>query len=352
MIKFFISLLVSYSFSAQNLAEKKIDLQTNKGRIFLCKDEKLVIRAKNIDFKAPFTTKWFKNDVEILGETKDSLIVSTSGSYTLEVKGTDGISSTSNPINIYDFDYSKIQLSAEGDKEFCTGRSTLLSAKANVEENNIYKWFKDGKILGSQNSILITSAGTYSLELTENQQHCAVSLSNIVVSEKGGGITALINPNVNIVIYESDSILLTAFQKNGYIYQWYKDGGQIAGATKPTLYVKKGGSYVIEIKLADCTLFSSAVNISVEKPLANEENSQPQEMTLFPNPASDEIGLHLPSDAVFKELIFMTNTGQEIFKTNYLPTNKRIDLKQFPRANYHVIIATTKGKIGKKLILE
>lgn len=348
-VKFLIYFLVSYSSFAQN---KTISLITNKSREFLCKDEKLIIRAKNVEGKAPYAFKWFRNEVEIVGENKDSLIVSIVGNYKAEMKDADGVLWFSNPINIYNFDYSQIQLSAEGDREFCTNRSTLLSAKVNVEGDNAFKWFQDGRTIGTQSSILITKAGTYALELTENQNHCAVSLPNIVVSEKGGGITAVINPNANIVIYESDSILLTSFQKDGYKYQWYKDGGQISGATKPTLYVRKSGSYVIEIKLADCVVFSSAVNISVEKPLSNESEIQPIEVLMFPNPASDKIKIDLQANVFLRELKIITQNGQEIFKTNQLSPGKQLDLRQFPRAFYEVIISTSKGSITKKLVLE
>ena len=84
-------------------------------------------------------------------------------------------------------------------------------------------------------------------------------------------VTASVSPAGPTVLCKGDFIELTANAGPGYMYQWYKNGNLIPGATSITYNTNKSGYFQVEVSLAGgCSVLSATHGISViAKPNAN-----------------------------------------------------------------------------------
>ncbi|HRG85788.1 MAG TPA: MopE-related protein, partial [Chitinophagales bacterium] len=84
-------------------------------------------------------------------------------------------------------------------------------------------------------------------------------------------VTASVSPAGPTVLCKGDFIELTANAGPGYMYQWYKNGNLIPGATSISYSTNKSGYFQVEVSLAGgCSVLSATHGISViAKPNAN-----------------------------------------------------------------------------------
>ncbi len=118
------------------------------------------------------TYQWFKDDVELVGETNNTLLVTEEGLYRVDVEFLDAPDCVASDEVIVEMLASPIFDLGE-DLIVCGEDITILDATvANPDDltNISYKWFKDGiEINGQTNSTLeITESGFYAAEVTGN----------------------------------------------------------------------------------------------------------------------------------------------------------------------------------------
>ncbi|MBX7107987.1 MAG: T9SS type A sorting domain-containing protein [Chitinophagales bacterium] len=77
-------------------------------------------------------------------------------------------------------------------------------------------------------------------------------------------MVAIVDPVGNITICDGAEIILTANNDGDLIYQWYKNGNSIAGATNAALAVNKKGNYTVsEMNSYDCSSVSDKTKVAV-----------------------------------------------------------------------------------------
>lgn len=175
---------------------------------------------------------------------------------------------TSNPSSSYFSILNNISSQISSLKDtICYGDSTYLYIIQRDPGTNL-NWYKDNAAIGDTSAtIVVKSAGTYRLEV-----------SNLLCKSNSNNINVVVSqlPNAGIFVVknnacEGDSLILASVTKNSSdLYTWYKDGNVMQGLTDKIIYVKQSGSYKLQLKnIVGCTNISSIASITINpKPTA------------------------------------------------------------------------------------
>lgn len=194
--------------------------------------------------------QWFKDGVEIPGATSQTLEISSTGLYRVELTfpaTPDCIVSDEILVEFFtvpDFDLGEDQLICE--EEFIVLDATPVNAGALT--GIAYKWFKDGvEISGEINATLeVFETGQYSAEVTGNG--CVISDQVFVqLVEFTVDIGDFVEPCGDSE-YEIVPIIVGADPANA-TYLWN------TGETTPTITVTEDGIYSVEVTIDGCTEF-------------------------------------------------------------------------------------------------
>ena len=193
------------------------------------------------------TYQWFKDGVELVGETNSTLDVTVGGLYSVEVAfeqapnclATDEIlvEFLKNPV----FDLGDDQL-------VCDNASIILDATVEnpTELTDItYTWFKDGtELVGENNSTLtVTDSGLYSVEVSGNgcivTDEVNVDLIAYTV-DLGNDISVCDQSSVEIIT------VITGQDASDATYLWS------TGETTQNITVTQSGIYTVEVTINGC----------------------------------------------------------------------------------------------------
>jgi pimeloyl-ACP methyl ester carboxylesterase len=131
------------------------------------------------------------------------------------------------------------------------------------------------------------------------------------------------------VISSSGNILSSSI--SGTVYQWFRDGIAILGATNPTFLFNQNGDYTVEVTFANgCS--STSLPFAVN--LAATDESFLQNIQVYPNPSKGLFTISgLTEDLETIELVSMTGgTIKKIQKTN------EMDISEFGKGIYFLKI--------------
>ncbi len=146
--------------------------------------------------------------------------------------------------------------------EFCDGGSVVLNAVA-VPEGR-YQWqLNDVDIPDAiSDSVEIDLNGNYSVVITKSQ--CSITSPSISVSLRALP-PAVITPPAQTAFCEGEPVvvLLEANRGDDLVYQWNKDGQNIAGADADTMSVAEIGDYFVEVSDSVCSNTSDVVSITI-----------------------------------------------------------------------------------------
>jgi len=110
--------------------------------------------------------QWYKDAVLIVGEINQSIIVSTSGSYTVTVTGANGCLTTSAATDVNAYPYPTATIIAGGSTTFCAGGSVTLTAS----DGTSWLWSNGA----TTKAITVNLAGFYSVTAT-NGTNCSTT---------------------------------------------------------------------------------------------------------------------------------------------------------------------------------
>ncbi|REJ82313.1 MAG: T9SS C-terminal target domain-containing protein [Bacteroidetes bacterium] len=176
------------------------------------------------------------------GQTTQSIVVSSSGSYTVRVTNSSGLSATSSPVNVtVGTTMAAPVISASGSTSFCAGGSvTLTSSSAST-----YLWSNGA----TTQSINVTTAGVYTVQATSGT--CtAVSLPT-TVSVTSPPPVPIITANGPFTICPGTSLTLSSPSAGGYLWS--------TGATTQSITVSSAGTYWVR-NYSSGNCFSQSAN--------------------------------------------------------------------------------------------
>ena len=153
-----------------------------------------------------------------------------------------------------------VGITAQGPTAFCSGGKVVLTS--NDIPGATFQWKKNGLNIAGENTLsyAASASGDYTLEASLSG---TVAISNKITVTVESAIQSIINASGSLNICSGGSVLLSANNGSGYIYQWKKDVVDISGATGSSYTANSGGSYEVNIISGACASLSSAANVSV-----------------------------------------------------------------------------------------
>ena len=212
------------------------------GPITLCNGDTVVLHAGE-----GFTSYAWSD-----GSSKDSLVVTKSGSYGVSVVGSGGCMGTSIPtiVNVSSTPKPSPVILAPS-LTFCEGDSIVLST---TQSYRLYYW-SDSE---SAASIVVKKAGSYQVTVTDSNG-CSGASSIISVSSVPKPVAA-ITPSGPIKLCEGETTVLTA--SGGASYFWSDS------ERTPSIVVSKTGSYWVGVSNGNgCVDTSTPIQVTVNPSL-------------------------------------------------------------------------------------
>lgn len=211
-----------------------------------CDTDDYVITAEIIDGDP--------NDATFLwntGETTQSITVTDSGTYTVEVTLAGCTLTSSVTIDFYQT--PNIDLGEDINTCF-VGPVTLDASPANYPNplDLTYEWSFDGTVIAGETSptLDITEAGTYGVSVS-------IGTCNATAEVNVGLGYVDIDLGADIETCFSDPVILDAspsnHDANDGVYEWTLNGSVISGETNATLTVSEIGTYGVTVMIGNCS---------------------------------------------------------------------------------------------------
>ena len=205
--------------------------------------------------------QWYVDGIAIDGVISQTFSTSTTGSYTVVVKNSDGCKSIpavavaviSNPLP------PKPTISVETATSFCPGGSVSLTSSLSAG----YQWYQDGIPVNYAIDQVYTaqSSGSYAVAAI-NYTGCSSTLSDPVsVSLFQVPPTPTVTPGGSLSFCQGESVGLTS--SVAAQYQWFNNGTEITDATASTYTATTLGSYTVVVKNAQGCVSAASASIGV-----------------------------------------------------------------------------------------
>jgi len=192
---------------------------------------------------------WYFNGEVIEGEIGSTLVVTTAGTYGVEIVNPDAPDCTITDEIIVEFKTSPI-VELGGDVLVCNEVSVVLDAtplNSNEFDSIFYQWFKDGEILvgATEATLVVTEIGVYSVEVTSDLGCMVTDNISVVIPEFSVNLGEDVTP-CDSTPYEI-APLIEGIDPSEVTYLWS------TGETTPSIFVTTSGNYSVEVSYVECT---------------------------------------------------------------------------------------------------
>src|SRR5664280_1617653 len=192
---------------------------------------------------SPGTTYLWSN-----GATTQSINITASGSYTVQVTNASGCMSAASAATVVTVNALPVTptITAGGPTTFCNGSSITLTSSAEAS----YLWSNGA----STQSINITASGSYTVKVT-NASGCQSAASTVtVVTVNALPITPTITADGPTTFCTGGNVTLTSSAESSYLWS--------NGATTPSINITASGSYTVQVTNASgCQSAASTVTV-------------------------------------------------------------------------------------------
>ena len=178
-------------------------------------------------------------------ETSQTIFINSAGTYSVIVTDENGCESASDSVDVIVNPLPQVDITADGQTEFCQGGSVTLTAT----ESESYFWTPNGE---TTQSITVTESGDYGVSITD-ENGCSNESQFVTV-------TVYDLPQVDITangpteFCEGDSVTLTATSADAY--QWLPNGEITQAIT-----VSESGSYSVTVTDGNGCMATSALTV-------------------------------------------------------------------------------------------
>jgi hypothetical protein len=212
-----------------------------------------------------FTYQWLNNGNTIPGVVNNVFNVSQSGNYSVVVTDQNTCTATSSAINV-NVAGIQAEITYTGQPAICDGNALLLDANQGVGLS--YQWQNNGTGISgaTQASYSATSAGNYTVIVTD-PNNCVSTSTPVSVSVGNTPEVPIISPDGPPIFCQGDDVNLNYTQIAGITYSWSSEGSPVIGGTQGSLNVQLSGNYILKATNAsNCAAFSEA-QVVVVNPL-------------------------------------------------------------------------------------
>jgi|GEM_PF-2508553 len=213
-------------------------------------------------------------------ETTRNISVSASGKYAVTVTDGNGCQATSDSTSVTVKPLPEI--SAQDVSRCDAGTITLTATGTGTK--NWYAASSGGTSLGTGDTFTtptLTSTTTYFIESELNG--CTGTARESVDAI----VTIIPQPTISANNSDPSQPVLMSSSNTGN--QWFMDGAVIAGSTGASYTVTGEGTYAVQVTLQGCV---SAMSEGYEYVLTGLESGRSNSLTIYPNPATDELSVN------------------------------------------------------------
>ncbi|WP_191907010.1 Ig-like domain-containing protein [Adhaeribacter soli] len=230
------------------------------GSTTICQNGAVTISTPSVNKQ---TYQWQRNGIDLPGQTSTSLMATQPGDYRVLVTGNANLCSNYSQITTVSIDPGPIaQITAAGPTAICPGGTVALVANSGT--GYTYRWYKDNTLLANATASLlnVTTPGNYRVEIA-NSRGCFNASSPVAVTTAPLP-TATITAAGNLTFCAGGSVNLEAATGTGWLYQWQRNGQDIAGATTANYSATQSGDYRVMVTTpAGCSATSSQLSANV-----------------------------------------------------------------------------------------
>ena len=210
--------------------------------------------------------QWKKGGSAISGETNSTLSFATvaaadAGSYTVDITNTCG-TTTSNSVSLTVNNLPSATVTPSGATTFCTGSSVDLAAPI----GNSYQWKKNGTNESTSNPYTATTAGNYTVVVTDGNGCSSTSgVTAVTVNALPDAAITVSSGTTNFCAGGS----VTLSNSNGATYQWKKNNIDTA-VTTSSFVINSSGDYKVQVTDANgcVATTATATTVTVDAPTA------------------------------------------------------------------------------------
>jgi len=265
--------------------------------------------------------QWYLDGTPLAGANSATYNPGTTyGTYTVEVTNTAGCTGSQ------DYCFSPVSFSTSGPTTFCQGDTVILS----VTNGDSFLWSTSS----TNSSIIVTTAGNYSVTAYNLTANCAVDFQQ----------TVTVNPNPTPTVSYNGGLLETQTYSS---YQWYFNGTPIPGATFNTYIPSQstGQYYVIVTDANGCQGTSNVFNYFAS--LSDYNNVG---VSIYPNPTKDNLFISVEGITDVYTINVLTTFGQLIISKSGDNETNTINIAELPSGMYLVEIRSESFKKEFKVV--
>ncbi|MCB9045190.1 MAG: right-handed parallel beta-helix repeat-containing protein [Chitinophagales bacterium] len=377
-----------------------------QGSVVICIGNSVVLNAEPQDGDY---YKWYRNKVAISGAegpNAKTYLATQPGDYSVVITFS-GKSVESVPLTVTTIAPPNALINANGPLTYCTGNGLTLNAGNTTGVT--YQWQLNGNNIpgATNNTFPVSQAGNYTVVVTNigcssTSTQTTVSSGPIVVDlgrdtsyceiknvwmkldagypgakylwntgdttrtievKKGGKYTVQVDGGPNCVGQDDIQVTIDplpkangiSFVQNGNTYQFFPSGpvgavgflwifsdGSVSTQTNPTKTIS-GDLYVRLVMFNAC----GSDTVQLGWPLSVQNVVGEDELSIYPNPAKDQITVRLPQTAI--ETVEVVNSvGSVVYKTTVNGNEHRIDISCLANGHYMLRAITDSGTITKQ----
>ncbi len=239
------------------------------GAIELCDGSSVSLEPFNISNANTYQYNWYRSGT-LLSEKGPSLTTSQAGMYSVEIDYgfcSGSANTLSNAIDVTTGTSLGIAINPPAKTALCSGETQDL--EANIMSMGLtYTWYKDGVAITTptiDDHIYTVDAsvagfeGDYAVEISGSGT-CLERSATVTMTNAGNFTVSRDNPENLVILPSQTQTLSVTTTATTPVYQWYKDGAPITGATNATLDITEAGVYFARVSQSGGACASTSVD--------------------------------------------------------------------------------------------
>lgn len=201
--------------------------------------------------------RWFKDLTIISGETGPTLSVTESGNYFVQIDYGDCSASGTTDSNMPNVCIGAVgggtTINTPSTTTLCSGDTEILSVTHGMSSPN-YQWIKDGADLPGATAATYTVdasvvgfEGDYQVQVSESNNCPEISPAITFTNADDFTITRVNAASLVLLPSDTSKTLSVTTTATTPTFQWYRNGGSIAGATNISYDATQAGTYHVEV---------------------------------------------------------------------------------------------------------